>query len=557
MVKKRIVVMGGGTAGASAVALLQNHLSHLADITLIDSQEFAPVGVGEATVGNISAFLAMCGLNPIHVCLNDAGGMIKYAVRLKDWYRPGHSYFTPIGLLGMEYHDYIKYQRSESEYWKSWTGLRLGLNGKSPYLKPAATGATHLPAIWPEYAYNIDATAFGRSLIETALANGVTHIRQSIKEVVVAGDDAISHLVLEDGQHLAADFYIDCSGFHRLIPNALNRKITRFEDIPNNRAWATRIPYVDRKTELPYLAMAESQTMSAGWRWQVGLRNRIGTGYVFSSDYLTEDDALREFVDSFEAGRIDPDDCKLIKFDTACYDRQAGSNWITCGLSAGFVEPLESTSIFFIHNNLVAFLALASHEELPPDLQMISIDDWSVPTDRGPLGGWFKWSQRNIDVYNTYTFRTFQTTVDYIAAHYAVSTLDRSAYWNDWRRQRSKYVEIVSDVLGYANDKLFFSRPAYSMLSVGNRLGAVENWDLPRLSVLERQQQRWMSGELSDPRAILADRTAAEAMDLERDYLGTQLHRSYLADQFSEHALDLVDQHQCLEQIDGESPDDW
>ncbi|MFP6657464.1 MAG: tryptophan 7-halogenase, partial [Pirellulales bacterium] len=243
--------------------------------------------------------------------------------------------------------------------------------------------------------------------------------------------------------------------------------------------------------------------------------------------------------------------------DTACYDRQAGSNWITCGLSAGFVEPLESTSIFFMHNNLVAFLALASHEELPPDLQMISIDDWSVPTDRGPLGGWFKWSQKNIDLYNTYTFRTFQTTVDYIAAHYAVSTLDSSAYWNDWRRQRSKYVEIVSDVLGYANDKLFFSRPAYSMLSVGNRLGAVENWDLPRLSVLERQQQRWMSGELSDPRAILADRTAAEAMELERDYLGTQLHRSYLADQFAEHALDLVDQHQCLEQIDGESPDDW
>lgn len=554
---KKVVIVGGGTAGASALALLQVKLSHLAQIILIDSTEFPPVGVGEATVGNISSFLAGCGLNPIHTCLAGAQGTIKYAVRLKDWFQQGHSYFTPIGLMGMEYHDYLKYRRSEEEYWNSWTGLRLGLRGKSPYLKPEFNDRFPIPSIWPEYAYNIDATALGQTLIEAALEKGATRIRKTVRQVVPADGETISHLILADGERVDADFFVDCSGFRRLIPTALDRTITRFPQIPNDRAWATRIAYADRQRELPYLATVEAQTMAAGWRWQIGLKHRIGTGYVFSSSHISEDDALQEFMDSFAGDRIEPDRCQLIKFDTACYDRQAGGNWITCGLSAGFVEPLESTSIFFMHNNLVAFLSLARQGQLPADAQMISISDWDAALSGERPAGWFRWDQRSIDMYNTYTLRTFQATVDYIAAHYALSTLDRSDYWTQWRRHRDHYIEVVSDVLGYANETLFFSRPAYSLLSVGNRLGAIRNWDLSRLSVLPRQVSRCESGELATAKALIEDRTREEALAAEREYLGIQLHRSYMADLFADHAFDLIDQHRVLEQIDANSPNDW
>jgi 2-polyprenyl-6-methoxyphenol hydroxylase-like FAD-dependent oxidoreductase len=145
-------------------------------------------------------------------------------------------------------------------------------------------------------------------LLESAVSKGAVHIRKTIREVVPANDDAVSHLILEDGEKIEADFFIDCSGFGSLISTALNRKMTRFEQIPNDRAWATRIPYVDRNRELPYLANVESQTMTAGWRWQIGLRDRIGTGYVFSSSHQSEDDGFDEFQRSFAEGRRLPTD---------------------------------------------------------------------------------------------------------------------------------------------------------------------------------------------------------------------------------------------------------
>ncbi len=556
MSKKRIVVMGGGTAGASAVALLQAKLSDVAEITLIDSAEYEPVGVGEATVGNINAFLRMCDLDPFHTCLGAAEGTIKNSVHLKDWFQPGHSYFTPIGSTSMEYHDFLRHQRPESEYWDSWTGLRLARRGKAVFLKPEFIDALPLPPVWPEYAFNIDAHAFARKLIDVGLQNGATHIRKTIAEVVTAGDDAISHLVLEDGQRIDADFFVDCSGFQRLIPKALGLQITRFTDIPNNRAWATRIPYVDRERELPYLACVECQTMAAGWRWQIGLKHRIGTGYVFSSDYLSEENALNEFMGSFDGDRIAADDCQLIRFETACYARQGGTNWITCGLSAGFVEPLESTSIFFMHNNLVSFLNLMCHNQMPAPVQMVSTAEWDSPTGPGSADASLAWSQESIDRYNYHTFHTFRTTVEYVAAHYAFSTLDRSDYWNDWRGQRQRYLDITSNVLGYGNQDLYFSRPAFSLLCVGNQLGAVENWDLSRLILLDRQRPRWMSGELSSPRAVLDDRTRDESLQAEVEYLGGQLCRSYLADLFSQHAFDLIDQHQWLAHFDERRSDE-
>ena len=549
MEKKKIIIIGGGTAGASALAFLQKKLGHICDITMVASKEIPIVGVGEATVGNINIFLEMCGMDPEKTCLDDGRGSIKFAVHCKDWLKDDHSYFTPIGLFSMEYHDMISFNRPIKEYWESWCGLKLALAGKSPFLKHEHWD-TPLPKMWREYAYNVDAGLLGKKLMEHGEELGGKILNKKIKEVKIIDGDKIDYLVTEDGQRLEADFFIDCSGFRRLVPNACEYKPKSWKsENPNNRAWATRINYIDKDSELPYLSCVECQTMDAGWRWQIGLRDRIGTGYVFSTDYISEEDALQEFKDSFEGDRVKDDECQLIKFETECYEKQAGTNWITCGLSSGFVEPLESTSIFFMHNNLIAFLSLIKQNKLPQDVQMLSIGAWDQATT--DVNYFFMWNKEKIDMYNKYVHDTFDCTVKYVGAHYAFNKNNKSKYWNDWAEKRKQYIEHGSDVMSYKQQHLFFGRPAFSLLSAGNELGPeIDGWDLSKVWITPRQEEAYKSGALADERAILEDRTPKEYLQALRTILGRLTHRKWLNDVFCEYAYDIIDQYEWLDHVD-------
>ena len=180
MEKKKIVIIGGGTAGASALLYLQSKLDEVCDIEMIASDNIPTVGVGEATVGNITTFLEACGLNPEQVCLGDARGSIKYAVHLKDWYQDGHSYFTPIGLSALDTHDKILFNRSDKEYWESWCALKFGFHEQSPFLKQEHWDKP-LPKLWREYAFNIDAGLFGQALIKYAKELGAKVTHKNIK----------------------------------------------------------------------------------------------------------------------------------------------------------------------------------------------------------------------------------------------------------------------------------------------------------------------------------------------------------------------------------------
>ena len=546
MEKKKIIIIGGGTAGASALAFLQKKLGHICDITMVASKEIPIVGVGEATVGNINIFLEMCGMDPEKTCLDDGRGSIKFAVHCKDWLKDDHSYFTPIGLFSMEYHDMISFNRPIKEYWESWCGLKLALAGKSPFLKHEHWD-TPLPKMWREYAYNVDAGLLGKKLMEHGEELGGKILNKKIKEVKIIDGDKIDYLVTEDGQRLEADFFIDCSGFRRLVPNACEYKPKSWKsENPNNRAWATRINYIDKDSELPYLSCVECQTMDAGWRWQIGLRDRIGTGYVFSTDYISEEDALQEFKDSFEGDRVKDDECQLIKFETECYEKQAGTNWITCGLSSGFVEPLESTSIFFMHNNLIAFLSLIKQNKLPQDVQMLSIGAWDQATT--DVNYFFMWNKEKIDMYNKYVHDTFDCTVKYVGAHYAFNKNNKSKYWNDWAEKRKQYIEHGSDVMSYKQQHLFFGRPAFSLLSAGNELGPeIDGWDLSKVWITPRQEEAYKSGALADERAILEDRTPKEYLQALRTILGRLTHRKWLNDVFCDYAYDIIDQYEWLD----------
>ena len=291
--------------------------------------------------------------------------------------------------------------------------------------------------------------------------------------------------------------------------------------------------------------------MNAGWRWQIGLRDRIGTGYVFSTNYISEEDALKEYIDSFDEGRINPDDCKLIKFNTECYEKQAGTNWITCGLSSGFVEPLESTSIFFMHNTLITFLSLIKQNKLPKDVQMVGIEAWDTGDLKDDIHYFFMWDDDKIKKYNTYAYETFESTVKYVASHYAFNKNNKSKYWIDWAKHKQEYIKHAGEVMNYKQQHLFFSRAGYSLLAAGNELGTeIDGWDLSKVFVNKRQQQAYESGQLPNEKAILDDRTPAEYLNYLRGHLGRMIHRVWLCNMFANYAYDINNQYEWLNHCD-------
>ena len=544
--KKKIVIIGAGTAGASAFAYLSHHFKNIANVELVASEEIETVGVGEATVGNINAFLESMDLCPEEVCLNDSRGSIKYSVHLKDWYKEDLSYFTPISQIAYDYHDIKQYSINLKDYWLSIGAISLAKDNISPFLRKEFWNKIRLPNKWREYAFNIDASLFAKKLLEIGEEKGGKRTYGNIVELVSTQDDIIDHALLDTGEKITADFWVDCSGFKRLIKNTLDIPMTKFKELGNNRAWATRIPYVDKSQELPYLSNVECQTMNAGWRWQIGLRDRIGTGYVFNNNYISEEEALQEFKDSFEGDRIKDEDCNLIEFETECMTKQTGKNWITCGLSAGFVEPLESTSIFFMHNNLVTFASLMINNKLPKDAQMVSITNWKI-TD--PLFEWNDWNEEKQQIYNTYTADTFKTTVDYIGAHYAWNNNDKSKYWTDWKTHKNQYLEKCAKVFNYDNTRLFFSRPAWSILAIGNYIDVdeVANWDLSKMFLFDRQKVLWDNGDYGNPpshRAVLDDRSPSEILYANRVIFGIIHWRTLLVNEFKKFAYSLEDQYE-------------
>ena len=544
--KKEIIIIGGGTAGASAFIFFSHLFKNIANVKMITSSNIPTVGVGEATVGHIKSFLRTVQLDPDDFILNQCDGNIKYGVHLKDWYKDDWLYFTPVGTCGYDIYDYFNYDVTYKEMWESWMGLNLAFKNKSPFLKEEYINNIGLPNKINDYAYQFDAGKFAKNLIEKGKEYGGEIINDDIVELISEEDDTISYAISTSGKKYNADLWIDCSGFHKLVKNSLNLEEKIFNDMNNNRAWATQLNYIDRDTEFPYLSTVECQTMNAGWRWQIGLKERIGTGYVFSNKYISEDEALHEFQDSFDTGRVNKEKCHLIEFETSCLKRQCGKNWLSVGLSSGFVEPLESTSIFLMHVNIMAFAMIWQMDNLPKDIQMIDIG--MQPTDPDIYSEWHELSTKKIDTFNNYTYKLFEQTVNYIGSHYAVNKNNKSKYWTDWAEKREKYLPIINQGL-LRKDNSFFLRPGWGLLALGNQLqrNEIPNWVIGRrLEILPdgAGTDKVSQTEIDD---IVLKQTQSEFIAKERIYLGRLSHYNLVCKKFAKYSYDLNDMYKHLE----------
>jgi tryptophan halogenase len=348
---RSICIIGGGTAGWSAAALLAKVLGRgNCRITLVESSEIPTVGVGEATIPPIFEFLRNIGADEV-AFIRRCQATFKLGIRFRDWLRPGHDYWHPFGNLGLT----INQRPFHHYYWKNLaSGHDDALADLCPAVALAEDNKFAFPppdGQWPgaavAYALHFDAGLVAAFLREHAEAAGVVRLDRRIIGAVRGSDERISAVQFDDGESLSADFYIDCSGFRALlIEQALQAGFVDWRRwLPCDRAIAA--PTAGDTVRPPYTI---STAKSAGWQWRIPLQNRVGNGLVYCSEFIGD----RAAADEFQAGLDGPAQAepRLLRFTAGRRKRAWIGNCLAIGLAAGFLEPLESTSIHLIHTGL-------------------------------------------------------------------------------------------------------------------------------------------------------------------------------------------------------------
>ncbi|WP_323815309.1 tryptophan halogenase family protein [Cellvibrio sp. NN19] len=354
-----IVIAGGGTAGWMTAAYLARWLESTdIRVTLVESDQIGTVGVGEATVPGIHEFIQHLGVRESEF-IKATHGTFKLGIEFEGWAAPDKSFFHPFAGYGVDIED--------RPFYKSWwqareqgyapgleefcLGTQLARAGK--FAQPSFDQESRLA--WYNYAYHFDASLFAKYLRGYAERRKVARIEGKINQVQLCPETGfIQCLQLESGAQIAGDLFIDCSGFSALL---IGRAMgVGYEDwshwLLSDSALA-----VQTKTTTEPDPFTRSIARSAGWQWHIPLQHRVGNGYVYSSQFISQDQAQAELLANLKGELVT--EPRLIRFTTGMREQFWHKNCVAIGLSSGFLEPLESTSISLIQtgiNKLAAFL---------------------------------------------------------------------------------------------------------------------------------------------------------------------------------------------------------
>lgn len=345
---QNIVVVGGGTAGWMTAAAL----SHFLDaaqyrIVLIESEQIGTVGVGEATVPHIRYFNQTLGIDE-NEFIRETQATYKLGIEFIDWGKLGDSYIHPFGIYGrsindVSFHHYwlkAKMQGDVRPIGDYSLAVAAAYQQKFAYPSPDADSL----ASKYSYAFHIDASRYASYLRSYAEKKAVKRVEGKINGVNQCPDTGvIRSLELETGKIISGDFFIDCTGFRAmLIGQTLNVSYENWSHwLPCDRAIA--VPSEKVSSPLPY---TKATAKAAGWQWRIPLQNRNGNGQVYSSHYLSDEEVADNLLESLDGKPLA--NLNHIRFTTGCRVKTWYKNCVAIGLSSGFLEPLESTSIYLI-----------------------------------------------------------------------------------------------------------------------------------------------------------------------------------------------------------------
>jgi tryptophan 7-halogenase len=363
--KVRVVVVGGGTAGWMTAAALGKLLPTRSDIHLVESEAIGIVGVGEATLPHIRHFNERMGIDEADF-MAATRATFKLGIEFRDWGKIGDSYIHPFGTYGRG--------TSDVDFHHYWA--RLALTGTAPPIGDFSMAVTMaymnrftLPDPDPQkiestfsYAYQFDATLYAPYLRRIAEGLGARRTEGRIVDVELDGESGDARAVLlENGERIEGDLFVDCSGFvSLLLGKALGEP---FEDwsqwLPCNRAVA-----MPCRTSTPLTPYTGVIAMDAGWRWRIPLQHRTGNGYVYSSAFASDDETREALIESVEGEPIaEP---RVLKFKAGRRRRSWVKNCVGVGLASGFLEPLESTSIYLIQVAITYLVELFPVDGISP-----------------------------------------------------------------------------------------------------------------------------------------------------------------------------------------------
>lgn len=354
---RSVVIVGGGSAGWMTAASLANAAPRGCVITLIESEEIGTVGVGEATIPPIRLFNQTLGIDEAEF-MRRTKGSFKLGIQFVDWALPGRRYFHPFGTFGRPFdivglHHYWQRAHAEGkaasldEYCMAWAAASAGR-----YAPPVAD-PRHVLSTY-DYAYHFDAGLYAAFLREYSEKRGVVRLEGKVASVQLHGTNGfVESVTMADGRVVAGDLFIDCSGFRGLLTEGALQ--TGYEDwthwLPCDRAVA--VPCESAGEFTPY---TRSTARTAGWQWRIPLQHRTGNGYVYCSRHISDDAAAATLLANLDGKALaDP---RPLRFVTGRRRRIWNRNVIAIGLSSGFLEPLESTSLHLIQAGIAKLLAL-------------------------------------------------------------------------------------------------------------------------------------------------------------------------------------------------------
>lgn len=401
--KLRIVVVGGGTSGWMSAAALAKVLQGQYQITLVESDDIGTIGVGEATIPMISLFNRLLELDE-NEFMRQTQGSFKLGIEFVNWARLGDRYIHGFGVVGQE--------NATVDFHQYW--LRMHLAGQAKGLESYSINTAaclsnkfmrprldmpNSPLSQIAYAFHFDASLYARFLRGFSEARGVRRVEGKIVGVAQReGDGHVTSLTLASGQVVEGDLFIDCSGFRALlIEDTLQ---TGWDDwshwLPCDRAVA--VPCASAKELTPY---TRSTARQAGWQWRIPLQHRIGNGHVFSSRFMSEDEATAILMSNLDGAPLaEP---RPIRFQAGRRKKTWNKNVVAIGLASGFLEPLESTSIHLVQMGIAHLLTFFPSQGFDAE-------------DR--------------DQYNRVMSQEYEWVRDFIILHYKATERSDTPFWN-------------------------------------------------------------------------------------------------------------------------------